>query len=453
MAGATIEILEPATERVLREVEMADVDEVDAQVERARRAFAGWRRVSPGDRARALIALADVIDAHRTELTELEMRDIGKPRAQAHGELDMVLATLRYFAGGAERPGGETVDVDGGLGLTLREPYGVAGLIVPWNGPLVTATWKLAPALAAGNTVVIKPSELAPLSLMRLVDLALEAGLPENVVNVVVGLGETCGRRLVEHPDVPRVAFTGSTEVGREILRGSADHVKRVSLELGGKSANIVFADADIEKAARAAPMATFAMAGQDCCARSRILVHRDVRDDFLAVLKEAVADLHVGDPFDERSDFGPLISAEARDRVRGYADEAEILATGSAPDGPGYWFAPMVVAPEPGSRVLRDEIFGPIVSLVTFDDEADAVRMANDTAYGLSGSIWTRDIGRALRVAREIEAGVLSINSNSSVRVATPFGGTKQSGLGAELGPHGIDEYSWRKSIFIASD
>jgi betaine-aldehyde dehydrogenase len=452
MAAGTLQIREPATARLLREVELADADAVDAQVERSRRAFAQWRQVSPADRARLLVALAEVVEAHRDELTELEMRDIGKPRAQAHGELDMVLATLRYFAGAAERPCGETVDVGGGFALTVREPFGVAGLIVPWNGPLVTAAWKLAPALAAGNVVVIKPSELAPLSLMRLAELAPEAGVPEDVLSVVVGLGETCGRRLVEHPDVPRIAFTGSTEVGREILRRAADRVKRVSLELGGKSANIVFADADVEQAALAAPMATFALAGQDCCARSRILVHRDVHDEFLAVLETAVAALHVGDPFDDRSDFGPLISAEARDRVAGYADEAEVLFAGSAPDGDGYWFPPTVVAPEPGSRVLRDEIFGPIVAVVAFDDEQEAVRMANDTEYGLSGSIWTRDIGRALRVARAIDGGVLSINSNSSVRVATPFGGAKQSGLGAELGPHGLDEYSWPKAIFIAA-
>jgi betaine-aldehyde dehydrogenase len=330
----------------------------------------------------------------------------------------------------------------------------VVGLIVPWNFPLTIASWKLAPALAAGNTVVLKPAELTPLSALRFASIAREAGIPEGVVNVVTGPGSVCGRRLVEHPDVAKIAFTGSTEVGRSIAAGAAATIKRVTLELGGKSPNLVFADANLEAAAAAAPMAVFGNAGQDCCARSRILVQRSVLDRFMEALEDAVESIRVGDPLDEQTQMGPLISAAHRDKVSSFVNgDAPVAIRGSAPDGPGYWFAPTVLCPvDPGARAAREEIFGPVATVIPFDDEAEAVRLANDTIYGLSGSIWTRDGARALRVARAIDTGVLSINSNTSVRVATPFGGFKQSGYGRELGPHALDAYTEVKSIYYAT-
>jgi betaine-aldehyde dehydrogenase len=338
----------------------------------------------------------------------------------------------------------------------VREPLGVVGLIVPWNFPLVIAAWKLGPALAAGNTVVLKPAELTPLSAIRFASLALEAGLPEGVVNVVAGPGSTCGRRLVEHPDVAKIAFTGSTEVGRSIAAGAAATIKRVTLELGGKSPNIIFADADIEAAAASAPGAVFGNAGQDCCARSRILVERSALDSFMAALEPVVKSIAVGDPLDPATEMGPLISASQRSSVASFLDDsagAPIAFQGSAPDGPGYWFPPTVLCPvDPGARSAREEIFGPIATVIPFSGEEEAVALANDTIYGLSGSVWTRDGARALRVARAIEAGVLSINSNTSVRVATPFGGFKQSGYGRELGPHALDAYTEVKSIFFST-
>jgi betaine-aldehyde dehydrogenase len=338
--------------------------------------------------------------------------------------------------------------------MTFREPLGVVGLIVPWNFPLTIAAWKLAPALAAGNTVVLKPAELTPLTALRFERIALEAGVPEGVVNVVVGPGRTAGQRLVEHPDVAKVAFTGSTEVGRSIAAGAADTIKRVTLELGGKSANVVFADADMEAAAAAALPAVFGNAGQDCCARSRILVERGAYDDFLAALEPHLQALRVGDPLDESTEMGPLISAGQRDSVASYLENgAPVAMRGSAPDGPGYWFAPTVLAPvERDARAAVEEIFGPIACVMPFDGEADAIALANDTIYGLSGSVWTRDGARALRVARAVETGVVSINSNTSVRVATPFGGFKQSGVGRELGPHALEHYSEVKSVYYAT-
>jgi acyl-CoA reductase-like NAD-dependent aldehyde dehydrogenase len=336
----------------------------------------------------------------------------------------------------------------------VREPMGVVGLITPWNFPLTIASWKLAPALAAGNTVVLKPAELTPLSALRFVELAAQAGLPDGVVNVVAGPGSTCGQRLVEHPDVAKIAFTGSTAVGRSIAAGAAATIKRVTLELGGKSANIVFADADLEAAAAAAPMAVFGNAGQDCCARSRILVQEGAMSRFMELLEPAVSAVRVGDPLDESSQMGPLISAAHRETVASFLDgEAPVAFRGRAPEGSGYWFAPTVLAPvEPSARAAREEIFGPIAVVLSFEDEAEAIRMANDTIYGLSGSIWTRDGARALRVARALECGVLSINSNTSVRVSTPFGGFKQSGYGRELGPGALDAYSEQKTIYYAT-
>jgi acyl-CoA reductase-like NAD-dependent aldehyde dehydrogenase len=448
-------VVEPATEQVLAEIPDAGVEETDAAVARARAAFPAWRAVAPADRARLLHRLADTLAEHADELAVLEARNAGKPIADARGEMAMVVDTFRYYAAAPERLLGDTIPVPGGLGLTLREPLGVVGLITPWNFPLTIASWKLAPALAAGNTVVLKPAALTPLTALRFAELALEAGLPEGVVQVVAGPGSTCGRRLVEHPDVAKIAFTGSTEVGRSIAAGAALTIKRVTLELGGKSANVVFADADLERAAAMAPLAVFGNAGQDCCARSRILVERGALDRFMEALEEAVDALRVGDPLDEATQMGPLISAGQRDQVASYVgDDAPVAIRGSAPNGPGYWFAPTVLCPvRNDDRAAREEIFGPVAVVIPFRDEAEAVALANDTIYGLSGSVWTRDGAKALRVARAIETGVLSINSNTSVRVATPFGGFKQSGYGRELGPHATDAYTELKTIYYATE
>jgi betaine-aldehyde dehydrogenase len=367
----------------------------------------------------------------------------------------MVIDTFRYYAGAPERLLGDTIPVAGGEAFTVREPLGVVGLITPWNFPLTIASWKLAPARAAGNTVVLKPAELTPLSALRFAELARTAGVPDGVVNVVVGPGSSCGRRLVEHPDVAKIAFTGSTEVGRSIAAAAAATIKRVTLELGGKSANIVFADADLEAAAAAAPAAVFGNAGQDCCARSRILVQEGAVDRFLELLEAEVKALRVGDPLDEATQMGPLISAAQREAVGSFLNgEAPVAFRGSAPQGPGFWFAPTVLAPVKSSdRVAREEVFGPIAAVISFSDEADAIRLANDSIYGLSGSIWTGDGAQALRVARAVETGVMSINANTSVRVTTPFGGFKQSGYGRELGPHALDAYTEVKTIFYATE
>jgi len=447
-------VLEPATERVLAEVARADVEQVDEAVARAKAALPAWRALTPGERAQALHALADTLSEHREELAVLEARNAGKAICDARGEMGMAVDTFRYYAGAPERLLGDTFPVAGGQAFTVREPLGVVGLIVPWNFPLTIAAWKLAPALAAGNTVVLKPAELTPLSALRFAELAAQAGLPDGVVNVVVGPGSSCGRRLVEHPDVAKIAFTGSTEVGRSIAAGAANGIKRVTLELGGKSANIVFADADLDAAAAAAPLAVFGNAGQDCCARSRILVQESVRERFLELLEAHVKALRVGDPLAEDTQMGPLISAAQRESVASFLDgHAPIAFRGDAPDGAGFWFAPTVLAPVRASdRVARQEVFGPIAAVISFTDEAQAIALANDTIYGLSGSIWTRDGARALRVARAVETGVLSINSNNSVRVGTPFGGFKQSGYGRELGPHALDAYTEVKTIFYST-
>jgi acyl-CoA reductase-like NAD-dependent aldehyde dehydrogenase len=446
--------MEPATEAVLQEIPRAGVEEVDAAVARAKAAYPAWRALAPGARAAQLHALADALIGAREELAQLEARNAGKPIGDARGEMGMVIDTFRYYAGAPERLLGVTIPVAGGEAWTVREPLGVVGLIVPWNFPLTIAAWKLAPALAAGNTVVLKPAELTPLTAIRFEQLAVEAGLPEGVVNVVTGPGSTCGRRLVEHPDVAKIAFTGSTEIGRQIAAGAAQTIKRVTLELGGKSANIVFADADLAAAADSAPMAVFGNAGQDCCARSRILVQRAVLDQFMALLEDAVEAIRVGDPMDPETQMGPLISAGQRDTVASFVGpDAPVAIQGSRPDGPGYWFAPTVLCPvAPDDRAVREEIFGPVACVIPFRDEDEAVRIANDTMYGLSGSIWTRDGARALRVARAVETGVISINSNSSVRVSTPFGGFKQSGYGRELGPHATDAYTETKTIYYAT-
>jgi acyl-CoA reductase-like NAD-dependent aldehyde dehydrogenase len=442
MSDSMIQVLEPATGGVLATIPAATVADTDAAVAAARHAFPAWRAVSPSDRARLLRGLADAVRGAREELAVLEARNAGKPIGDARGEMEMVAAVFDYYAGAPERLLGDSIPVSGGQAFTVREPLGVVGLIVPWNFPLTIAAWKLGPALAAGNTVVLKPVELTPLTALRFQD------------NVVAGPGQTCGARLVEHPDVAKIAFTGSTAVGRGIARTAADTLKRVTLELGGKSPNIVFADADLAAAAAAAPGAVFGNAGQDCCARSRILVQSAVLDEFVALLGESVAAIRVGDPLDPETDMGPLISAAHRARVASFLDDgAPVAIRGQAPEGDGFWFAPAVLSPvDPSARAAREEIFGPVAVVIGFDTEQEAVALANDTIYGLSGSVWSGDGGRALRVARALDAGVLSINSNTSVRVSTPFGGFKQSGYGRELGPHALDAYTEEKSIFFAT-
>ena len=451
---ASVKVIAPATEKVLADIPEAGVAEADRAVARAKAAFPAWRAVTPHDRAALLRRFAAAVATNAEKLAQLEARNVGKPISDARSEVGMVVDVFEYYAGAPERLLGSTIPVAGGVDMTFREALGVVALIVPWNFPIAITSWKVGPALAAGNTVVLKPAALTPLTALELERLAVEAGIPEGVLNVVVGAGRTVGERLVRHPDVAKIAFTGSTEVGKRIGALAAESIKRVTLELGGKSANIVFADADIEKAASSAPLAVFGNAGQDCCARSRILVERSVVDRFMQALEKAIHALRVGDPLDERTEMGPLISADQRAKVSTYVEDgAKVAIRGSAPTGPGFWFPPTVLSPvAPGDRAAREEIFGPVAAVIPFSDEADAVRIANDTVYGLSGSVWTSNAGRALRVARALETGTISINSNTSVRVTTPFGGFKQSGIGRELGPNALDHYTEVKNVFLST-
>jgi betaine-aldehyde dehydrogenase len=450
----SLRVLNPATEEPIAELEQAGVAETDAAVARAKAAFEKWRSVTPADRARLLRRLAGLVEENAEELARIESRNVGKPIAGARGEVGMVAQVFHFYAGAIDKHYGDTIPVAGGVAATFREPLGVVGLIVPWNFPLNIASWKLGPALACGNTVVLKPAELTPLSALRLAELVLEAGIPEGVVNVLVGKGSVVGQHLIEHPDVAKIGFTGSTEVGRLVMQGAAATIKRVTLELGGKSANVVFADADVERAARAAPYAVFDNAGQDCCARSRILVEKSVHDRFLEAFVEATRGVRVGDPEDDATEMGPLVSAAHRETVASFVDEPlNVAFRGDVPSGPGYWFPCTVVEARNDDRIAREEVFGPVAAVIPFEDEADAIRIANDTPFGLSGSIWTRDGARALRVARAVEAGVLSVNANTSVRVQTPFGGFKQSGFGRELGMAALDGYSELKSVFISTE
>ena len=448
----TFTVVNPATAKPVTDVRLTSLEETDRAIEAAHAAFPAWRDVAPGDRAALLRRFAAVVDEHVDELAELEVCNAGHTWANARWEAGNVRDCLNYYAGAPERLFGRQIPVAGGTDLTFHEPLGVVGVIVPWNFPMPIAGWGFAPALAAGNVVVLKPAELTPLTALRLGELALEAGLPDHVLTILSGKGSVVGERFVTHPLVRKVCFTGSTEVGKRVMAGCADQVKRVTLELGGKSANIVFADADLAAAAAAAPYAVFDNAGQDCCARSRILVQRSAYEEFLGLLEPAVTGLRVLDPADEDSEMGPLISAAQRDTVRGFLDGTEILFAGSAPGGDGFWVPPTVVgAHDPSARIWREEVFGPVVAVMPFDDEADAVALANDTEYGLSGSIYTRDLGRGLRVARAVEAGNLSVNSHASVRYWTPFGGYKQSGLGRELGPDAPQAFTEEKNVFIA--
>ncbi|KRE41971.1 aldehyde dehydrogenase family protein [Knoellia sp. Soil729] len=456
--STTHDVINPATEESVRTIDLVGVEETDEAVARAVEVGPAWRAMAPADRGRLLRRFSEVVDEHLEELALLEVENAGHTIGNARWEAGNVRDVLAYYSAAPERLFGQQIPVAGGIDLTFKEPLGVVSIIVPWNFPMPIAGWGFGPALAAGNTVVLKPAELTPLTAMRLGELALEAGVPEGVFTVLPGRGAVVGERFVTHPDVRKVCFTGSTTVGQGIMRKASDQLKRVTLELGGKSANIVFDDADLDLAAAAAPMSFLDNAGQDCCARTRILVKRTVFDAFMERFEAGIRDVRVGDPRDEGTQMGPLVSAQQRERVRDFVEDSDtrvdVAFRGSSPEGAGYWYPPTVVLPgSTTDRVWQDEIFGPVVGVMPFDDEADAIRMANDTAYGLSGSIWTRDVGRAIRVSRAVEAGNLSVNSHSSVRYSTPFGGYKASGIGRELGPDALDAFTEVKNVFISTD
>ncbi|EME22661.1 aldehyde dehydrogenase family protein [Rhodococcus triatomae] len=446
-----INVIEPATGQVLETLEQTTEAELDLVIARAAKAQNQWSTESPQRRAQTLLALADAIERHCEELAHLEARNVGMPISDARGAVSGAATTFRYYSASPERLLGQTIPVDGGIDMTFREPIGVVGLITPWNYPLTIASWKIAPALAAGNAVVLKPSEMTPLTSLRLAELAAEVGLPDGLLNVVIGPGSSLGRKLVDHPSIGKIAFTGSTSVGKEIARRAADTVKRVTLELGGKSAALVFADADLDAAAEGLVGAVFGNSGQDCCARSRVFVQRSALDAFLTKVHDVVTSIAVGDPLLESTQMGPLISAGQVERVASFVDDASVFVRGSIPSGAGYWYPPTVLYPiQDDAPAAREEIFGPVVSILPFDSEDEAVARANNTVYGLAGSIWTSDAARSLRVARSMEAGALAVNSYTSVRVSTPFGGFKQSGIGRELGPDALDAYTEVKNVYF---
>ena len=448
-------LINPADESVIQDVANRSVAEVDDAILHAVSAQKAWAALPPAERAAALRRFALAVEGAIEELALLEVLNSGHPISQARWEAGHVRDVLNYYSAAPERMIGASIPVAGGIDVTFLEPLGVVGIIVPWNYPMTIAAWGFAPALAAGNAVVLKPAEWTPLTALRLGELALEAGLPEGLFQVLPGRGDVVGTRFVTNESVRKIVFTGSTVTGKKVMAGCAEQVKALTLELGGKSANVVFADSDLEKAAATAPYSVFENAGQDCCARSRILVERSVYDRFLELLEPAVKGVVVGSPVDEATEMGPLVSRAHFDKVASFVpDDSQVAFRGSAPTGAGFWFAPTVLTP--GSRtdrVVTEEIFGPVVSVLPFDDEADAIALANDSIYGLSGSIWTRDIGRALRVSRGIESGNLSVNSHSSVRYSTPFGGFKQSGLGRELGPDAATAFTETKNVFISTD
>ena len=446
------ELINPATEQVLRTVELLDAGGVDDAVARAKVAQKAWAASPPAERAAALRSFAAVVDAHIGELAALEVANSGHPIGAAEWEAGHVRDVLQFYAASPERLSGRQIPVAGGLDVTFNEPMGVIGIITPWNFPMPIASWGFAPALAAGNAVVLKPAEWTPLTSIRLGELAVEAGLPPGLFQVLPGKGTVVGERFITHPDIRKLVFTGSTTVGVHVMAGAAQQVKRVTLELGGKSANIIFDDCDLERAAATAPYGVFDNAGQDCCARSRILVQRNVFDRFMELLEPAVKGVVVGDPSARDTEMGPLVSRKQFDSVSGFVpDDAPVAFRGSAPSGPGYWFPPTVLTPSRDDRTVTEEIFGPVVVVLPFEDEADAIALANDTEYGLSGSIWTDNLSRAMRVSRAVEAGNLSVNSHSSVRYNTPFGGFKQSGLGRELGPDAPLHFTETKNVFYA--
>lgn len=445
-------LVNPANESTITTVQHVDVAGVDDAVARAVVAQRRWARVSPAERAATLRSFASVVDARVNELAAIEVANSGHPIAQAQWEAGHVRDVLQYYSASPERLSGSQIPVAGGLDITIHEPLGVVGVITPWNFPMTIAAWGFAPALAAGNAVLLKPAEWTPLTSIRLGELAVEAGLDPDLFQVLPGRGAVVGNRFVTHPDVAKVVFTGSTRVGKQVMAGASEHVKRVTLELGGKSANIIFDDSDLERAAATAPYGVFDNAGQDCCARSRILVQRNVYDRFMELLEPAVEGVVVGDPNDSATEMGPLVSKAHWESVGAYVpDDAPVAFRGSAPSGPGFWFPPTVLTPERDARTVREEIFGPVVTVLPFDDESDAIALANDTAYGLSGSIWTENLSRAMRVSGAVTAGNLSVNSHSSVRYSTPFGGFKQSGLGRELGPDAPLAFTDTKNIFFA--